>query len=122
MGRLCACACGVPQALLQPGLFLVPPTPLQHHPAVLTGHPPPTHTRPAHPRRRALHYNLALKTLVIDAFIPQEEVAKVRCGAVVFRRGWLSGLCEQLQPSRPATAAASSPPNHTADAPHGVQC
>lgn len=26
---------------------------------------------------RALHYNLALKTLVIDAFIPQEEVSKV---------------------------------------------
>ncbi|PRW20706.1 kinesin KIF3B [Chlorella sorokiniana] len=26
---------------------------------------------------RALHYNLALKTLVIDAFIPQEEVSKL---------------------------------------------
>lgn len=30
-----------------------------------------------HPSHRALHYNLALKTLVIDAFIPQEEVSKV---------------------------------------------
>ena len=29
---------------------------------------------------RALHYYLALKTLVIDAFIPQEEVSKVGGG------------------------------------------
>lgn len=49
-------------------------------------HPP---ARPALHARSALHYNLALKALVIDAFIPQEEVAKVRL--MIQFQEWLAG-------------------------------
>ena len=94
----CGCVCGWAAAAgerlaaawarhgCSPGAASLPNSPARARcwraPAPTASHPPPpTHTPPTRCPPSALHYNLALKALVIDAFVPQEEVAKVPEGA-----------------------------------------